>query len=222
VAPLPMPSNPDRYDLVPMSDSLRALARRGKEMSVRKGKSLIIEGDVGDTLYIILQGELRAFSVGLDDREITFGRYGPGEYVGEMGLDGMPRSANVEATMPTVCSMVTRATLQQHLDADPSFAFELLAKVIRRARSATVSLRQIALNSVYGRLKDALYQLATPQADGSHVIDPAPSQKELSQTLGCSREMISRVMKTLLEGGYVRAGKGEHRIEIIKPLPDKW
>ncbi|MFO1285453.1 MAG: cyclic nucleotide-binding domain-containing protein [Rubrivivax sp.] len=97
-----------------------------------------------------MQGKLRACSVGTDGREVTYGTYGPGEYVGEMSLDGGPRSADVVVDEPGIVVLVTRATLLAHLAAQPQFALELLAKVIRRARTATLSLRQIALNDVYG------------------------------------------------------------------------
>jgi len=217
---IPLADASDPIDSVPMSDSLRALARRGVQLRRRKGTQLITEGDLGDTLYIVLSGRLRAYSTGPEGREVVYGRYGPGEYVGEMGLDGGARSAHVEATEASVCVMITRATLQRHLDAEPQFAFELLAKVIRRARVATLSLRQIALNSVYGRLKHELDRIAQPQADGTRVADPAPSHLELSQTIGCSREMVSRVMKDLERGGYVKTGR--LRVVLCKPLPDKW
>lgn len=204
----------------PMSDSLRVLAGRGEWRQLRKGRQIIAEGDLGDTLFIVLTGRLRAFSVGADGREVTYAHYGPGEFVGEMGLDGGPRSAHVEAVQATLVSVVTRPTLQAHLEADPAFAFELLAKVIRLARVATVSLRQIALNDVYGRLKALLEGLAQPLADGSRLADPAPTHLEMSQTLGCSREMISRVMKDLERGGYVQVGR--RRVLLRRPLPAKW
>lgn len=207
-------------DLAPLSDSLRALARRGELRRLRRGVQIITEGDRGDTLFIVLQGRLRAFSVGADAREVTYGLYGPGDYVGEMGFDGGPRSANVEATEPTLCAVVTRATLERHLLDDPHFAFELLAKVIRSARAATLSLKQIALNDVYGRLKDLLERIAVPAADGTHVAEPAPTHLEMSQALGCSREMISRVMKDLERGGYVEAGR--RRVVLRRALPAKW
>jgi CRP/FNR family transcriptional regulator, cyclic AMP receptor protein len=158
--------------------------------------------------------------VGPDEREVTYATYGPGEYVGEMGLDGGPRSANVETLQTSLVAVVRRDTLQRHLDAEPQFAFELLTKVIRRARAATLGLKQIALNDVYGRLKALLESLTEAQADGSRVADPAPSHKEMSQTLGCGREMISRVMKDLERGGYVEVGR--RRVVLKKPLPAKW
>lgn len=203
-----------------MSDALRALARMGEARLLRKGVQLITEGEVGDTIYILIKGQVRAFAIGADGRELTYGNYGPGEYLGEMGLDGGPRSANVETLAASVVMVIRRETLQRFLQLQPDFAFELLAKVIRRARYATVNLKQIALNDVYGRLKALLEDLAPAQADGSRVADPGPSHKEISQRLGCGREMISRVMKDLQRGGYIDTGR--RRIVLLKPLPAKW
>ena len=218
----PSIANPlaDPFSAAPLTPSLRTLARRGELRRVRKGVQLITEGDVGDTLYVVLSGQLRAYSVGDDGREVTYGTYGAGEYLGEMGLDGGPRSAHVEALSASLCAVVSRATLELHLQAEPQFAFELLSKVIRLARVATLSLRQIALNDVYGRLKDLLGRLARPAVDGTRVVDPAPSHLEMSQQLGCSREMISRVMKDLERGGYVAVAR--RRVVLRRGLPAKW
>ena len=203
-----------------MSASLRALAQRGVQRPLRKGAQIIHEGDVGDTIYIVLSGRLRAYAIGADGRELTYGLYGAGEFVGEMGLDGGARSAHVETVEPTVCAVVTRATLEEHLRAEPAFAFELLSKVIRRARGATLNMKQIALNDVYGRLKALLDGLAAPQPDGSRLIEPAPSHLEMSQMLGCGREMVSKVLKDLEKGGYVSVGR--RRVRLLRPLAPKW
>ena len=210
----------DPFDAAPLSDSLRALARRGVVQRLKRGVQIITEGDRGDTLFIVLSGQLRSFSTGESEREVTYGVYGPGEYVGEMGLDGGLRSANVQTEQPSVCALVTRTTLQRHLAEDPAFAFELLAKVIRRARAATLGLRQIALLDVYGRLTALLEGLALPAPNGERLVDPAPSHLEISRLLGCSREMVSKVTKDLEKGGYVRVCR--RRVVLCKVLPARW
>ena len=204
----------------PLTDSLRDLARRGEPLRVRKRTQLIIEGDLGDTLYIVVQGRLRAYSVGPDGREVTFGVYGPGEYVGEMSLDGGRRSSSVDAQEASWVVMVTRRTLELHLTEQPQFAFDLLAKVIRRARAATHNLRLIALNDVYGRLKDYLESTACPLPDGGRGLDPAPSQLEISRILGCTRAMVGRIFKDLVKGGWIEVGR--RSVRLLKPLPVKW
>ena len=223
-SPPAAPALPSAIDatgaLANMSDALTALATRGEVRRYRKGTLLIQEGDVGDTLFIILSGRLRAFSAGEGDREITYGSYGPGEYLGEMSLDGGPRSASVITLEATSCAVVGRRTLLRFIGERPEFALELLAKVIRRARNATHSARQLALNDVYGRLRLLLGSLVQAQPDGSLRLAERLTHLEMSHRLGCSREMVSRLMKDLERGGYIRLDGAVYRLD--KPLPQRW
>jgi len=213
----PLPST-DRYAI--LSPMLRLLAERGVVKQFRKGQRFIEEGDNGDTLYIITKGRLRAYARGDSGREITYGTYGPGEYIGEMSLDGGLRSAHVEALEAAECVQITRHTLLLHIREHPEFALELISKVIRRARAATLSAKQMALNDAYGRLVSLLNSLAQPQADGSIGIVERLTHQEIANRLGCSREMVSRLMKDLERGGYVSASPG--LLRIVKALPSRW
>jgi CRP/FNR family transcriptional regulator, cyclic AMP receptor protein len=214
VAALPQP------ELESLSLSLRTLASRGQPRRYRKGTLLIQEGDFGDTLFIVLAGRVKAYSSGSRDREIVYGVYGPGEYLGELSLDGGPRSASVVTLEPTSCVVVTRKALQEHIAANPEFAFELLARVIRRARLATQSARSMALLDVYGRVSECLKQLAVVQADGSSLIVERLTHRDIAERVGCSREMVSRLLKDLEGGGYLRVQAS--RITITKELPSRW
>ena len=203
-----------------MSAGLFALAERGEIRRYRKGTLLIQEGDQGDTIFIILSGRLRVFSEGENDREITYGVYGPGEYMGEMSLDGGLRSASVITLEASQCAVVSRRTLERFIAERPDFAFELLAKVIRRARVATLNARHLALNDVYGRLKLLLGALAVLQADGTLRVADRLTHQEMANRLGCSREMVSRLMKDLERGGYVSVQ--DARLVLNKLLPQRW
>jgi len=202
-------------ELLALPPSLRLLAARGIARSYRKGVVLIEEGSIGDNLYLIVAGSLRAFSSDVRGREITYGVYGPGEYVGEMSLDGGPRSASVITEAGSRLVMVTRASLLTHISEHPEFAFELLTKVIRRARAATLSTKQLALNDVYGRLKNLVDELT---GDGRHL---GLTHQGMAQRLGCSREMVSKLVKDLELGGYLkRVAAGEY--QRLKTLPARW
>ncbi len=203
-----------------MSPHLSELSARGHVRRYRKGTVLIEEGDSGDALYIILAGRLRAFSSSANGREITFGIYGPGEYLGEMSLDGGPRSASVETVEASLCSVVPRPLLNRFIDERPAFAFELLSKVIRRARAATLSAKNLALNSVYGSLKQLLESVSDPGPDGTAIISEHLTHKDIANRIGCSREMVSRVMKDLETGDYLL--HRENALVIARPLPIRW
>jgi len=215
----PLPRDP--FDHPALSESVRALARRGVPRPYRKGTLLIQEGEFGDTIYVILAGRLRAFGSDIrSDREITYGSYGPGEYVGEMGLDGGPRSASVIAEEDSTCAMLTRRSLEAHLAENPEFAFELIAKLIRRARAATLSAKQLALNDVYGRLKSMLDAQAVDRGDNTRIVGRRMTHKEMARHLACTREMVSRVMTELQKGGYVEAGADG--LVLRRALPARW
>jgi len=207
-------------ELTASPEAVRKLAERGNVRRYRKGTVLIEEGDRGNTIYIILAGCLRAYSAAANGREITFGVYGPGEYLGEMSLDGGTRSASVATVQASVCSVVTRETLREFIQEYPDFAFELMTKVIRRARAATLSAKTLALNDVYGRLKLLLEGLAIQASGDASLSAERLTQQEFANRLGCSREMVSRVMKDLEGGGYVRLEP--RRIVIDRPLPARW
>jgi CRP/FNR family cyclic AMP-dependent transcriptional regulator len=218
---MPNPPPPTELAHLPaLSDALRALACRGEVRRYRKNTLLIEEGDHGDTLYLILSGRLRSYGSGDKGREITYGVYGPGEYLGEMSLDGGPRSANVITLEASSCVVITRTTLQRHIAEHPEFAFELIAKVIRRARAATLSAKQLALNDVYGRLVLLLNSLAVARPDGTRWIEERLTHQELANRLGCSREMVSRLTKDLERGAYLGAEDG-HWV-LRRALPARW
>lgn len=215
-------------DQAPLSPLVRPLAERGQMRAWRKGSLLVEEGESGDTLLIVVQGRVKAYSETRPDgpardkaREITYGIYTAGDYIGEMSLDGGPRSASVVALEPTVCSVVTRQSIRLHIAEHPDFAFELLARVIRRARGATVNARRMALLDVYGRLRALLGEMAGPPAeDGSRLIPQRLTHAETASRLGCSREMVSRLLKDLDTGGYIRVeGAG---LRLMKALPQRW
>jgi CRP/FNR family cyclic AMP-dependent transcriptional regulator len=199
--------------------ALRELAARGVARSFRKDVLIIQEGDLGDTLYILLAGRVKVFASGENDREVVIDTHGPGEYVGEMALDGGPRSASVITLEPTVCAVVTRVTIRDHIARHPEFAFELLARVIRRARRATANVKNLALLDVYGRVRHLFDELAV-ERDGVRSIPERLTHQEIAERVGSSREMISRLLKDLERGGYLSS---EGRvITLRKKLPPAW
>ncbi len=201
-------------------DSLRTLVARGELRRYRKNTVMIHEGDVGETLFVVLSGQVKAYSTDDRDREIVYGIYGPGEYIGEMSLDGGPRSASVVTLEPVSCAVVTRQALRAHIADDPEFAFELLNRVIRRARVATDNARSLALLDVYGRLARLLNQLATDTDGPVRVIPQRTTHQDLASRVGASREMVSKLLKDLARGGYVESVAG--RMRLLKPLPNGW
>jgi CRP/FNR family cyclic AMP-dependent transcriptional regulator len=216
-----MPTERDAFVADPQyPESLRALVVRGDLRRYRKGTILIQEGDVGNTLFVVLQGRVKVYCVDNNDKEITFGVFGAGEYFGEMALDGGPRSASVITLEPTVCAVVHRQALLDFIAERPEFSFEMLSKVIQRLRMATRDARNLAFIDVYGRITRLINELATPRLDGLRAVAERITHQEIASRAGCSREMVSRILKDLVNGGYIALQ--DRRIVLLAKLPQRW
>ena len=62
--------------------------------------------------------------------------------------------------------------------------------------------------------------LAGAQPDGTRLIPERLTHQEIANRLGCSREMVSRLMKDLEGGGYI--GESAPYYRLLKALPARW
>jgi CRP/FNR family transcriptional regulator, cyclic AMP receptor protein len=203
-----------------LEPSLGRLASRGILRSYRKNTIILNEGEPGDSLFVLLQGQVKVYATDENGREITYGTIQAGDYFGEMSLDGGPRSASIMTLEQTLCSLVSRAAVQQHLADEPGFAVSLVSQVIRRARSATETARQMALLDVYGRVIHTLEGQQGPASSQAPVQLTQITHQQIASRVGASREMVSRLLKDLEKGGYVELGI--KRITLKKKLPARW
>ena len=196
------------------------LAARGIIRNYRKNTIVLNEGEPGDSLFVLLQGQVKVYATDENGREITYGTIDAGDYFGEMSLDGGARSASVMTLDACLCALVARAAVQQHLAEEPDFALQLVGQVIRRARRATETARQMALLDVYGRVIHTLEGQQGPATNQAPVQLTQITHQQIASRVGASREMVSRLLKDLEKGGYVELGI--KRITLKKKRPARW
>jgi CRP/FNR family cyclic AMP-dependent transcriptional regulator len=187
--------------------------------SFPKNAVIVSEGDDTGSLYVLLSGRVKVFLADANGREVELNRLGPGEYFGEVTLDGGPRSASVMALEETRCAVVRRAELLGLIERQPELALHMLRRLARRVRALSENVRSLALMDVYGRVARLLLELAE-EKDGRLVIDEPLTHKEIAARVGASREMVSRIFSDLAEGGYV--GKDGGRLVIVRTPPPRW
>jgi CRP/FNR family transcriptional regulator, cyclic AMP receptor protein len=200
-------------------DELRALAAQGVVKSFPRNAVIVSEGDDTDTLYIILSGRVQVFVSDEEGKEVVLRTEGPGEYFGEIVLDGGPRSASVMALEPSRFAVIPRDKVRDFLRTHPNFSVHLMEKLARRIRVLTESVESLALMDVYGRVARLLLELAAEE-DGRIVIHEKLTQLDIASRVGASREMISRIFKDLSSGGYITVDS--RPITIDRTPPRHW
>ena len=213
----PIPSDP----FSPLEEAtLRAIAETGIVRTFPKNAVLIHEGDTGDALYIVLQGRVKVYASNAQGREFAIAFHGPGEYVGEMTLDGGVRSASVVTIDPTVCAIVHREQFREFILKNPDFALHLIEKLIMRVRATTEDVKSLALTDVYGRLVRLLNTLAVARDDGTAQVPEKLTQQAIAERVGASRDMIGKLFKDLVAGGYLAIE--DRTITVLRKLPIGW
>lgn len=201
-------------------DLLQNLSVRGDLRTFARGQMLITEGEMSDALYILVAGELKVFTCDERGRELVYNVMHPGEFFGEMFLDGGPRSASVKAVCTSMCVVVAPDQFREFMRLYPEFGECLVIKLISRVRHATEQAKSLALNGVYERAVSLFNQLAVEQ-DCVRSIDPGVTQQEIADRIGATREMVNHVIRDLLRGGFL-VRDGQRRLVIAKPFPKHW
>jgi CRP/FNR family cyclic AMP-dependent transcriptional regulator len=214
---------PHRDDRLPPA-LMEAIGRRGGIRNYPAQAILINEGDTAESLYIVLSGRVKAYAASENGREVVLHELGPGEYLGELSLDGEPRSVSVKTLEPTTCCVVQGADLREFLAQHPDFALHLTHKLIRMVRRLTAQVKSLALQDVYGRVVRVLMELSEPVSPATpeqRVVRSRLTQQDIADRVGSSREMVNRIMKELTVGGYV-AVRDDKQLALLKKLPPAW
>jgi CRP/FNR family cyclic AMP-dependent transcriptional regulator len=198
---------------------LRALAERAVARNYPKQAIVLTEGEEGDSLYLIVSGRVKVYLSDEHGKELILAIKGPGQYFGEMVLDGETRSASVMTLEPSQFAILARADFKDFLLGHPPIALQLIENLIRLARGLNRNVRNLAMLDVYGRVARILLELAV-EHEGKLVILERLTQKDIAARVGASREMINRILRDLTTGGYVTVEGG--RITINKAPPARW
>lgn len=167
-------------------------------------KSVIIyAGDKPDVLYYIVEGSVSVLIEDTDGREIVLAYLNPGDFFGEMGLfeEEINRSAWVRTRTQCELAEISYERFRQVAEKDPGILFALAAQMATRLRKTSRKVGDLAFLDVTGRVARTLLELckepdAMTHPDGMQI---RITRQEIGRIVGCSREMVGRVLKALEE-----------------------
>jgi CRP/FNR family cyclic AMP-dependent transcriptional regulator len=174
--------------------------------------TIIYAGDQGDTLYYIIKGSVTVvIEDDSDGKEMILAYLNPGDYVGEMGLfDQEHRSAWIRTKTECEVGEISYSKFIELSHKHPEFLFAISKQIAQRLRDTTRKVSDLAFLDVTGRVARTLLDLckepdAMTHPDGMQI---KITRQEIGRIVGCSREMVGRVLKDLEERELVSvAGK---------------
>jgi|TARA_Y100001936_G_C16051475_1_gene658102 CRP/FNR family cyclic AMP-dependent transcriptional regulator len=191
---------------IPNLDDFLAHCHRRRHPSK---STLIYAGDDSDALYYIIDGSVTVIIEDDDGREMIVAYLNKGDFFGEMGVfdEDIPptRSAWVKSRTDCEIAEISYSKFRELQDQYPDILLALGKQMAKRLRLTTRKVGDLAFLDVTGRVARTLLDLckqpdAMTHPDGMQI---KITRQEIGRIVGCSREMVGRVLKTLEEQGLV-------------------
>jgi len=170
--------------------------------------TIIYAGDKSDSLFYIVKGSVTVIIEDDDGREMIMAYLNAGDFFGEMGLfDNMDsRSAWVKAKTECEVAEISYTKFREIALQDPRVLYFIGEQMATRLRQTTRKVGDLAFLDVTGRVARTLLDLckepdAMTHPDGMQI---KITRQEIGRIVGCSREMVGRVLKTLEDQGLVQ------------------
>ena len=167
-------------------------------------KSIIIrQGDPSRELYYVVKGSVSVQLEEEDGRELILAYLNPGDFFGEIGLfnETVNRSAMVRARTACEIAHIPYEKLKAHPVLFPELVFAIACQLATRLRRMNTKVGDLAFMDVSRRVARALLDLSREPDAMTHPagMQVRITRQELGRIVGCSREMVGRVLKTLEE-----------------------
>lgn len=172
--------------------------------------NIICAGDRSDTLFFIIKGSVTILIEDDDGREMIIAYLNAGDFFGELGLfeqagHEQERSAWVRAKVECEVAEISYSKFRELSQLDPDILYVLSGQIAQRLRNTTRKVGDLAFFDVTGRVARCLLELckqpdAMTHPDGMQI---KVTRQEIGRIVGCSREMVGRVLKDLEERNLV-------------------
>ena len=172
-----------------------------------RGSTIIYAGEQSDSIFYITQGSVTVFVEDDTGREIIVAYLNEGDFVGEMAMFGEKgtRTAWVKAKNECEVAELSYTKFSELSKKDTGMLYQLASQLADRLGKTTQKVGDLAFLDVTGRVAHTLLDLckdpdAMTHPDGMQI---KITRQEIGRIVGCSREMVGRVLKTLEDQGLV-------------------
>ncbi len=177
-----------------------------------KNQEFIHKGDKSGSLYYLIQGSVAVILEDGEGKEVVLSYINKGGFIGEMGLflPEPTRSVLVRTRVECEIAEISYLEFEQLLETTLSpytkdLLFEIGRQLTERLILTSLKVSDLAFLDVTGRVASCLLQLshepdAMTHPDGMQI---KITRQEIGKIVGCSREMVGRVLKKLEESELI-------------------
>jgi CRP/FNR family cyclic AMP-dependent transcriptional regulator len=207
-------------DLLPEAERA-ALLRAGTPVRFGDDEIIVLQGDVGDFLYVLTNGKVKVLVAAESGAETMMAIRARGDLVGEFALiDSKPRTATARAIGPVLARRVSRAEYGEFTAAYPAVTGLVFRYVLGKVRASTVRRAAERTWGAKGLLAQELYDLAAEYGEPGQggVVRVPITQAELGQLAGVAVSTTERVLKEFRDRGIIATRYGATEVRDMTAL----
>lgn len=200
--------------------TLEKLNQRSSIRRYKKNSYVINLRDEAVAVYLLIEGAAAVYTDDSDGNKHILNTIGSGDMFGELGvIDSKPRTANVITTHSSDCLVIPKTEFLRCVFESSETSSAVMKILVGRIRYMTDEISCLAMLDVYARMI-RLIRNSIEFSDGDVSTTGRLTHQEIASRIGSSREMVSKIIKDLTMGGYLKTNK--QRISLLKEMPDKW
>lgn len=199
-------------------EDLRVLAENLVSRKYRKMEIIFHQGDDSRTLYLIVKGKVRIYSINPGGEETSYRIFSEKDVIGEFAaIDGKPRSTTAKAVEDCVLIELERSRFMAYLQQLPELSMGLIRHLVNKLRWTTEYAETIARYDTKGRLLHIILQykdLFGKEIEPGKVYEYQlyMNQEDLASMIGARREWVNRILQQWRKDGLLEASHGKIKI----------
>lgn len=206
-------------------DELTRIALTMTRRRYRRDEVIFHEGDPGDSLHVVVEGQVKITRESAEGGEAIVALLSPGESFGELVLlDGAPRSATATAMEATETMVMPRSTFLELVEGGSPFRSRLLTGLAARVRRLTNQLAEVHFLDLAGRLALQLTRLAEEAAPGQATdirLSRSLTQSDLASMVGGTRQRVNQIIGDFVDEGLVATEGGQLVVRDLGRLRER-
>jgi len=186
---------------------LRALAEHSAEHRLSRGQILFMAGDEALSLYVIVEGAIRAFRLSPEGREQVIHVERAGSTIGEVPVfDGGPYPSTAAAEEDSVILSIDKRDVKRLFLEHPRIALAALKLMAGRLRRCADLVEALSLYEVDQRLARMLLAEARTRgvrSESGTTFELELTNQQIATRIGSVREVISRALARLQQNRLI-------------------
>ena len=205
-------------------ETLEQLARRAIPRTLGRNEIIIVEGESVDGLYVVVEGNIRAYRTGPDGRDQVIHVEGAGGTFAEVPVfdDGVHPST-VAADSDAIVLLIKKKDVRFLCLEHPDIGLAALRVLASRLRHCAELAETLSLDEVGQRLARFFLEQArtsgveTPEGT---VVQLNLSKEQIAARLGSVREVVSRATARMQKTALIRTSGRELLVPDLEKLSE--